>query len=192
MFALQALVVIVIAAGVGLGSAWLVIDRQIAFEAVQSGSWTAWPYASEAGSDPYVRAGMVTSGFVPLNIAEGLAFTARLDSAGRPIRADCTYVVSGRMPAARWWTLAAYRDEDFTLMDNPAQRYGFDSTEALRRQDGTLEVIVSPLVQAGNWLPSDGAAGELRYMLRLYDTPLSIGGTVGDAELPTIERRGCP
>lgn len=191
MLALQALIVVAIATVLGIGSAWLAVDREIAFDTVRVGSWTAWPRAGEADADPYVRAGLAASGQLPLTISEGLTFTARTDAEGRPLEAGCEYRVSGRMPAARWWTVTIYREDDFRLIANLAERQGFDSSEVLRRSDGAVEIVVAPSARPGNWLPMDPSAGRLRIVLRLYDTPLSIGGAVADAELPEIERGAC-
>lgn len=191
MFALQAILVFVIAATVGLGSAWWAIDREIGFESVRIGDWTAWPTAGAGDADPYVRARFATIGALPLNIAEGMAFTARQDSQGRALSGNCDYRISGRMPAAGGWTLSLYREDDFNLIGNPARRYGFESHEVVRQEDGTVEIVVAPVARPGNWLPSDAGAGPLRLMLRLYETPLSVGGALDTIGLPTVERGIC-
>ncbi len=191
MFALQAMLVFALAAVLGVGSAWWAVDREVAVEQLQVGGWTAWPTAGEPGADPYVRALFARTGELPMNIAEGLSFAARRDSEGMLLRADCQYRVAGAVPAAGWWTLSVYRDETHTLIDNPAERYGFASAEALREPDGTVEIVVAPRARPGNWIPVDPEAGNLRLVFRLYETPLSVGGAIDAIEMPEIEREGC-
>jgi hypothetical protein len=191
MFALQAILVFVIAAVVGLGSAWWAVDSDIGFERVHVGSWTAWPTAGAANADPHVRARHAAAGTLPLNIAEGLAFTARADSGGRPLEMGCDYRIAGRMPAAGWWTVSLYHEDGGGLIANPARRYGFESHEVVRSEDGTVEIVVSPSARPGNWLPSGDGDGRLLLMLRLYNTPLSVGGAVDAIEMPVIERGAC-
>lgn len=191
MLALQAVVVVALAAFLGLGSAWLAVERELAFDSVRAGGWTAFPTAGDANTDPYVRARFATVGELPLDNAEGLAFTARQDTEGRPLFGGCAYRVSGQMPAARAWTVTLYRDADLSLIDNRAERHGFHSLEALRTPDGAVEIAVSPRARPGNWLPSDPEPARLRLVLRLYDTPLATGGRVADIDLPVIEREAC-
>lgn len=188
---LQIIAVIVVAAVLGVGSAWLAVVGEVGFETIRAGVWTAWPRAGAANSDPYIRAGVARTGELPISAAEGTAFFAREDSAGEPMTGNCDYLVSGRTPAAQWWTLTLYRDGDLSLISNPTGRYNFDSTDILRNPDGSFDIVVSPRARPGNWLPSDEKAGRLRLVFRLYDTPIATGGSVGDLEMPRIERGRC-
>ena len=52
-------------------------------------------------------------------------------------------------------------------------------------------MTVSPRARPGNWLPVDPAAGGIRLVLRLYDTPIATGGKLADAEMPKVERVSC-
>lgn len=188
---LQIFAVIVVAAVLGVGSAWFAVIGDVGFESIRAGAWTAWPTAGADDSDPYIRARFARSGELPIAAAEGTAFVARNDSAGEELLAGCDYLVTGRTPAAQWWTLTLYRDADLSLISNPTQRYGFNSTNILREADGSFDIVVSPRARPGNWLPSDERAGRLRLVFRLYDTPIATGGSVGDIEMPAIERGRC-
>ncbi|BCP52786.1 membrane protein [Kaistia sp. 32K] len=188
-FLIHLAVAIAIAIVVGLGSAFLVLDRDRLFGAVTRGAWTAWPDSGSPNADPYTEAMLARSGEVPLGGGEGLAFSAEVDSSGQRLTGGCRYRVSGQTPPARLWTLTVY-DEDGHLMENPARRTAFHSREILRREDGSFEIAVAPKPQPGNWLPV--TTGErIRLILRLYDTPLSGGAAIGDIVLPAIERVGC-
>lgn len=181
-------IAIVIAAIVGFGSAFLVLDRDRLFGAVTIGEWTAWPDSGGPDADPYTAAMLARSGEVPLGSGEGLAFIAETDHDGARLAGHCDYRVVGQTPTARLWTLTAY-DGDGHLMDNPAHRTGFHSRQILRREDGSFVIALSAEAEPGNWLPIRGDDG-LRLVLRLYDTPLTSSG-IGDATLPAIEKVAC-
>ncbi|SDB31294.1 DUF1214 domain-containing protein [Bauldia litoralis] len=181
-------IAIVIAAGIGLSTAWLAVERGNIFGLVRIGDWTASPEAGSPGADPYAVARLARTGELPLGAGEGLAFTVSVDADGDPLAGNCTYHIDGQTPAARLWTLTAY-DQDGRLMANAAQRQGFHSREILRRTDGSFDIVVSPDVQPGNWLPIAGAE-RFKLVLRLYDTPLTTG-TPADSTMPDVRREQC-
>ena len=182
-------IAVVIAAALGLATAWYAVDRGPLFGGMAIGPWQAWPSAGSPNADPYAIARLARTGEMPLGAGEGLALTARSDSAGDPLNGSCTYRLDGQTPAARLWTLTAY-DGNGRLMANAARRSGFHSREILRRPDGSFVVTVSPDVQPGNWLP---VAAGVPFVLafHLYDTPLTTGGEVSDRMMPSIEREAC-
>lgn len=188
---LQTIAVIVIAAVLGIGSAWLAVVGEVGFEAIRAGAWTAWPTAGAAHSDPYIRARFARTGELPISAAEGTAFVAREDSAGEALAGNCDYLITGRTPAAQWWTLTLYRDKGLSLIGSPTDRYSFNSGNILRKGDGSFDIVVSPRARPGNWLPSDEKAGRLQLVFRFYDTPIATGGSVGDIDMPRIERGEC-
>lgn len=183
-------VAVVIAAVVGIGSAWLAVDRGRIFGAVVVGGWTAWPAEGTADADPYALAMLARTGEVPLGAGEGLTFTADRDRSGAPLSGRCTYSVSGETPAARLWTLTAYDGKD-QLMANPANRTGFHSREVVRASSGDFAITVSAVVQPGNWLPI-AAVERFKLVLRLYDTPLTTGRQLAELIMPAIDRTSCP
>jgi len=182
-------IAVVIAAVIGLSTAWLAVDRGYMFGSVSIGDWTAWPRAGTADADPYSLAWLARSGEVPLGAGEGIAFTAKADHDGDPLAGNCVYSVVGQTPAARLWTLTAY-DAGGHLMPNAAQREAFHSQEILRRSDGSFEILVAADVQPGNWLPIS-RVDYFELVVRLYDTPLTTGGTFGGLTMPEIRREQC-
>lgn len=182
------LIALAIAAVLGFGSVLLVLDRDSLFGAVKRGEWTAWPDSGSPDADPYSEAILARSGEVPLGSGEGLAFVADRDARGDRLLARCLYRVDGQTPLARLWTLTVY-DGNGQLMDNPVHRTSFTSREILRREDGSFSIALASEAQPGNWLPVAGQ-GDLRLVLRLYDTPLT-SSDIGDATLPTIDRGEC-
>jgi hypothetical protein len=182
-------IAIAIAAVIGLSTAWLAVDRGFLFGAVTIGDWTAWPEAGSPDADPYSVARLARTGEVPLGAGEGLAFTTEVDHDGEPLAGNCTYRILGETPPAQLWTLTAY-DSEGRLMPNAAQRQGFHSREILRHVDGSFEIVVSANVQPGNWLPIARVDG-FKLVMRLYDTPLTAGGTLTEATMPEVHREQC-
>lgn len=180
----------VLGLGLGLGSAWWVLERDYPFGERRAQAWTAWPTIGAPDVDPYARAIIARTGDVPLALGEGIAFHADADELGRALRGECTYAVTGSTPAARLWTLTVY-DGRGRLVDAPQALYGITSAQALRGEDGSVTVTLSPTAQPGNWLQTP-ENGRITVVLRLYDTP--IAGAIGwleDGAMPRVVRLGC-
>jgi hypothetical protein len=175
---------------VGVGSAWIAVERGTIFGAVSVGAWTAWPQEGSASADPYTLAMLARTGEVPLGAGEGLSFTAARDSDGNPLSGKCDYDVAGNTPAARLWTLTAY-DLDGALMANVAERTGFHSREIVREPGGDFRIRISPAVRSGNWLPI-AAVDRFKLELRMYDTPLTTGSQLAELAMPVIRKVACP
>lgn len=190
LFLLKFLAAACAGAALGLAATYLMLERGGAFSAVEAGPWTAWPKNSSLEVDPYARAMLAYTGELPLGAAEGISFLAREDSAGAALNARCDYIVSGAVPKARYWTLSVLSADGFPVA-NAAQRYGFTSSEILRRPDGGFAIALSRSARPGNWLPI-GDASKFVLALRLYDTDLNITSlALGAASLPSLIREGC-
>lgn len=174
----------------GLGSAYWAVVGDSPLGGVRAGPWRAWPGVGSREADPYARAVVARSGDAPLGIGEGLAFQAFTDEAGRPLDAACTYQVGAATPQARAWTLTLY-DRDNRPVASDLERSGFSSAEILYEDNGRFFVALSRDAKPGNWLQLP-AAGRFSLVLRLYDTPVSVGSTAFDRRtLPGVERTGC-
>ena len=92
-------------------------------------------------------------------VGEGLQLIARVDDGGRALDARCVYTVGPRVPAARYWTLSLI-DPDGWPIENPAERYGFRSSEILRAANGDFVVTVAAAHNRATGCRS--AAGALR------------------------------
>jgi hypothetical protein len=184
------ILVLCIAALVGVGTTWMTTTRGTELGTLTIGAWTARPRAGTSDVDPYSRATITRNGELPIGTGDGIAFTTRLDDHKRPLDGRCDVVVSGVTPPARFWTLTLY-DGKGHLVANSLQRYGFTSEEVVRSADGTFEIHIASRARAGNWLPTGGIE---RYtlMLRLYDTPVGVATrSKRDAPMPTIATAGC-
>ena len=187
---LKLLATLIVGGALGLAATWASVARGVAFGAVSVGPWVAFPRTGARERDPYAAAALARSGEIPLDLAEGLAFHARLDSDGAPLSGGCVYRLKGPAPPARFWTITAHDAQGF-LLDNAAGRHGFTSTEILRAEDGGFEIVIAPAARAGVWLPGP-SAGAFVLALRLYDTPVAATASgLTAANAPSIRREGC-
>lgn len=184
------LAVFAVAAASGLGATFVAVENRAGLGAVRAGPWTAWPRNGAPDADPYSRAIVARSGELPLGLGEGLAFTARRDSAGRPLVSGCVYRIVGRAPQARAWTVTAETPQG-GLIENAARRHGFTADEIVRDGAGRFAITLSRQARPGNWLPL-GPEPRFQVVLRLYDSPVSAAAAALDAAfLPVIEREDC-
>ncbi|MGD9543843.1 MAG: DUF1214 domain-containing protein [Methylocystis sp.] len=174
---------------IGLGATVLSLNAGYGFNAFRAGPWTAWPDIGGATIDPYARAVVSRSGEAPLGRDQGLAFIARTDSNGAPLKADCEYRIIDPLPTARFWTIAL-ASPDGRLLANPAERYGYSSIDILRKEGGAFDIDVARDARPGNWLSPGGAQGFV-VMLRLYDTPLDTEAAADSNSFPKIVKVGC-
>jgi hypothetical protein len=180
---------LLLALGLGLGSAYWAVNGDPPFGSLRLGPWQAWPKLGSPEADPYMRAIIARRGDVPLATGEGLGFTARQDSEGRPLDSACTYSVGVVAPAARLWTLTLY-DGDGRLPATALERRSFTSAEVLRDSQDRFSIALSRALQPGNWLQLP-ESGPFTMVLRLYDPPGAAGANLEEADFPIIQRLGC-
>ncbi|MEJ8473932.1 DUF1214 domain-containing protein [Roseibium algae] len=191
-----ATILLVLFAGsmLGIASAYVLIERERPFLAVNIGPWSAYPKAGTSEADPYSVAIYTRSARVPLASGEGLALTARTDSAGASLDPACIYSISGRTPTARLWTLTA-TDANGRLMKTLADRSSLNSGQILHSEDGSFNITAASSPHSGNWLPltaNPSTENDLMFTVRLYDTPITTGSALRGAVMPKIERLACP
>jgi hypothetical protein len=184
------LIALVVGTITGLGLTYLASARSNGFGAVTAGAWSAWPRSGTASADPYARASFARSGELPLERADGLLFEAATADDGAALDGRCEIRIEGRLPQARFWTLTVYDDRG-RLIDNPAERYAFNSTEIVWEQDGRFVVTAAPRARSGNWLPT-GGRDRIVLVIRLYDAPIGIASRTGEPlELPRVTQGAC-
>lgn len=187
-------IIVTVGTLLGIGSAYLMIEREQPLNAVSIGAWRAYPKAGTADADPYSVAIYTRGAVVPLASGEGLALVAREDDAGNLLDPTCVYRISGQTPAARLWTLTA-TDGDGRLTTTLPGRVQVDSQNLLRHPDGTFTISAAGKPHSGNWLPlaqGANASDGLRFVLRLYDAPVTTGAALDGISLPRIDRTACP
>jgi hypothetical protein len=173
-------------------SAWWLVLHPPAARMIVHGPWRMNAAAGGADADMYSRARVAIGGLFALNRTEAIYFEATEDDDGQPLRARCSYIVTGRPVAARWWSVTAYADDNF-LIPNPAQRFSYNMDTLAQEPDGTFRILASPMAQAGNWLPTGAGDGGFNLLFRLYNPAPEIAADPAAAPLPSIERAGaCP
>ncbi|MES0882960.1 DUF1214 domain-containing protein [Roseibium sp. SCP14] len=186
--------VVALASLLGISSAYLVIEREQPLDAVSIGPWQAYPRAGTAEADPYSVAIYTRGAVIPLASGEGLALVAREDSTGHLLDPTCIYRIYGQTPSARLWTMTAV-DGHGRLVETLPGRVHLASQNLLRNPDGSFDITAATKPQSGNWLPlaaSASASDGLRFVLRLYDAPVTTGAALDGVSMPAIERQGCP
>ncbi len=180
---------LLLALGLGLSSAYWAMNGDPPFGSLRLGPWQAWPKLGSPEADPYMRAIIARRGDVPLATGEGLGFTARTDSEGRPLDSACTYSIGAVAPIARLWTLTLY-DGEGRLTATALGRRSFTSAEVLRDSQDRFTIALSRNLQPGNWLQLPGS-GSFTLVLRLYDPPGAAGANLEEVDFPVIQRLGC-
>jgi hypothetical protein len=180
---------LLLALGLGLGTAYWAINRDPLFGSLRLGPWQAWPKLGAPEADPYMRAIIARRSDVPLATGEGMGFTAATDNDGRPLDSACSYSVGPVAPIARVWTLTVY-DQAGRLPATDLGRSSFTSAEVLRDAQDRFSVALSREVQAGNWLQLP-AGSPFTVVLRLYDPPGAAGANLEQGDMPVIQRLGC-
>jgi hypothetical protein len=191
---LLAIAAFVLALILGAGSALYAIRNGVPYATEKTGPWLSWPSEGHPDADPYTRAYLAASGRLPITSTAARYFLARSDDAGHGLNSSCRYLLQGRPLNARWWSIALY-DDNGDLIANPSDRHSFNSSDLIRRSDGSYRIALAADVQPENWLPSgDKPDRKLVLMLRVYDPretdPNGIGKIAAD-RLPTIERLSC-
>lgn len=183
---------IVLSIGLGVGgySAWLAVKAENSFGSVKIGQWTSWPLAGSVDADPYTRARVARDGSVPLGAAEGLAFFLTTDQFGKPLDRRCQYKIVGATPPARLWTLSAQDDEKNTIQSKTGISNTAFSQTLVREQDGTFSINIGSQPAPGNWLSISGT-GNMRLVIRLYDTPITGSAGLAEPVMPQIINRDC-
>jgi len=180
---------VLIAAVLGLGSAWWVVRRG-GLDTIRNGAWTTNLSVGSTAADPLTRAQVALFGLFALNRSETVYFDATRDDTGEALRSTCIYKVSGMSLPARWWSITAYAPDQF-LIPNRAGRYSFNMKSVEPDESGSFSFTAAGGEQPGRWLPT----GKNRFLLslRLYNPAPEVVAHPERIALPRIERQGdCP
>lgn len=184
---LAALVIAICGGGL---SAWYALDMTHRLDALRVGPWVAYPSEGTQEANPYAKARMARNGDLPLGAAEGIRFIALEDTAGAPLRANCSYVVAGELPIARLWTLYPSTDAISEPDAGPERMRVLHSRSVLYESEGSVRIHTGPRPQPGNWLAHDGK-NPLALVLTLYDTPVAANSSIAEIVLPDIKQVRC-
>ena len=178
-----------VALAVGFGLSWYALTDGRLVGVLRAGPWSAWPDVGSPAPNPYTQAHLARVAGLQLGSAEGLQFTASLDSDGAPLDLRCAYRLEGQTPVASFWTLAAVNPAGANLAA-PDAPLAIRSSDLSRPTDGTILLHVGTKLQPQNWLELAGS-GPFSLVLTLYDTVVSSGFSSAQATLPAIHREAC-
>ena len=183
------LVSLTLGLGSGIFSAYYVIRQGVRTAEFSVGPWQSFREITINEINPYALAH--TAGFGNLKLAnfEALYFIARKDEDNRALSGRCEYVVEGKNPDARWWSLTVY-DQRGRLFDNPAERYSFNNTNLPVNKNAHYKIALAANARAGNWIPIQ-ADKPFLLMLRLYSPGISSIRDVNEISFPKIKRVDC-
>lgn len=187
-FVLYLLMMIAVALSVGFGLSYYALTDGRLFGAVQIGPWQAWPDVGAAAPNPYTRSLLAREARLQLGQAEGLQFSASVDSDGQSLTRACTYRVKGMTPLATAWTLVAL-DSDGRNIAAPDTDEVMRSSSLVRLNDGSFDIAVGKRLMPGNWLETTGS-GAFTLVLTLYDTA-AFSGFSSDESMPAVIRGDC-
>ncbi len=148
---------VALAIGGGLGTAWYMIEGGSRLSTRTFGPWTTWVAAGRPDADPYTRAHTARNGLLPLASTLELTYRAKTDSAGGRLHSACEYAIVMESLDGAWWSLAAF-DGQGRLIQNAAERYGYNSDTAMREPDGRAVITLARDARPGNWLPIGGGS----------------------------------
>ncbi len=174
---------------IGLGSTWYVLENGISLDRITLGPWVMRADAGQPIADPYTSAYIARTGHIPMRFDGAMYFTASTDGDGAALQGDCSYAVYGTAPSGAWWTLSL-QDGSGNLVENPAKRYSFSSTNVLYEQEDQFRISVSPTARAGNWLPT-GGPDPFVLMLRIHGPDPDYVRDPASVVMPEIETEQC-
>lgn len=183
------LLAVVIGLALGLGSAFWAIRSSADLAFASNGVWRTNIMTGSKDLDMYSRAYVAVKYLFAMNKAETVYYEATTDEDGKPLSTDCDYLVMGKAPRARWWSITAY-DEDQFLIDNPQNRYAFSGEELGVEPGDEFKIRLSADKLKGNWIPS-GDGESLTLLLRLYNPSPEVYENVEGYPLPKIIREEC-
>lgn len=177
---------LVIAGGLGIGSAWYMIERGGAVSTRQFGPWVTWINALRPDVDPYTQAHLVRRSRLALH-GSMLSFEAAVDDDGELLHSACEYSVEGPRIEASWWSLAVF-GQNGRLIENKADRYMHSKDTVARGVDGSIAIVMARDARPGNWLPTAGG-GQLMLVLTVAEDSVDRSGAT--LRLPSIRRVAC-
>jgi hypothetical protein len=144
--------------------------------------WQTRPLAIDSTALPYSLGNYLMSGQLPPPAAVR-DFQRAADDAGKVLAGSCAVELRGKMPAARWWTIAAVDTNGVAWANSGALTSGGVIVEA----SGEVVVRISTAPQPGNWIrpPSSGA---YRLALTLHDP---VETRDDPAPLPGVVQEDC-
>ena len=131
-------------------------------------------YVGRFATDYLSRAATALNGLGVLNVEEAFYPFVFVDNEGDPLQGDRRYQLRfspDSLPKTKFfWSLTAYQLPEWSLIDNPIDRYSLGNKNSdLMYDEGSLNIMVqaeSPQINS-NWLPIS-KQGKFTLVLRIY------------------------
>jgi hypothetical protein len=189
-------VYVAIATGIGLSTAWYMVDYGSRLTVERDGPWQRWTIAGAPGADPYTKAHFARAGWLPVSTVVAHYHIASKDSSGEALYTDCDYQVSGPAPLGHRWTLAAF-DMQGRGVPSGAGQTMISSSTALPGPEATISIRLSQATSPGNWLGLTGSS-RMQLLLTQYGrsdkalkSATGVATSTSRRPLPEIVRTGC-
>ncbi|MEN8780707.1 MAG: DUF1214 domain-containing protein [Desulfobacterales bacterium] len=151
-----------------------VVPYFLKFSVTKSGkfknNWLGTLGTGSYGSNYWIRSSANLVGIWANTNDEVIYFVGTLDSEGKPLNGDNTYIID--FPASDrpdkavdgYWSVILVDVPDYRVVANPLNRYNFNSGSPLvTGKDGSLKILVSPKpgldIPESNWLPAIAGKG---------------------------------
>jgi len=180
-----------VVAGIVLGgaSAWATLEFGRSSFLEDYGAWRHSRATGSTAAGPYTRAIIARDGLLALSAREALYFTLYEDDQGQPLEENCSYELTGRAFAARWWSVTLYADDSF-LAQNDDHAASIDASHVTPATDGRWRARVSTVRgDAIYWLSSRNARRDFSLTLRVYNPQRDF--VAAEDTLPTLTRLSC-
>jgi hypothetical protein len=184
----KVLAVLAIGTALGLGATWLFVIRGAMPGGVTDGPWKTNLLIGSSGGDMATRASVAVHGLLALNRSETIYYSTDRDSDGKALDVACTYLVAGRDPPARWWSITAYAADDY-LIPNAAKRYSVSKNSVTRNAAGQFIATVSRKRFPKDWIALQN--GRFNLTLRLYNPADFVAADPAHVALPSIKKVSC-
>ena len=180
-----------LAVGGGLSTAWYMIEAGSRLSTRTLGPWTTWTAAGRPEADPYTRAHTARNALLPLSSTLELTYVATADSSGGRLHSACEYAIVVEDLEIAWWGISAF-DGRGGLIQNAADRHGFNSDTVMREPDGRAVITLARDARAGNWLPIGGGS-RVTLVLTIQDAAWAAAAmeTGAPRPMPEIQRVAC-
>jgi hypothetical protein len=113
--ALKIAATIAIGIALGLATTWATAIRGTMSGGISDGPWSTSLDTGSSEGGPYLRARIAVHGLLALSREETVYYSTLRDSDGAGLDGNCSYLLEGRDPPRRWWSITAYGSDDFLI-----------------------------------------------------------------------------
>ena len=172
-------ILLILCAGLFVGwfSARVMLDRAAGNPSTATAGWREVKFADDGLWSTYQTGHYLWHGKLPPPQHARL-FRRETDDEGNALRADCSTVIEGKAPEARWWMVSA---------DNGNETHSLSAGTIIRESDGSFSLTLGANAAPGNWLQIKGSRAYVIY-LTLDDMKDEASKTLA---LPRVRRLWC-